>query len=58
MDGKRDLARDLGNRHFEAPRSGIADGQKINSTFALGNDGNALVLAFLFCNFALTSISD
>lgn len=57
--------RDPGNRHFEAPRLGIS--------FALGNDGNdrkfkctgvtglhdslARVLAFQFCNFALTSIS-
>ena len=34
--------RDPGNRHFEAPRSGISDGEKIkiNSTFAFGNDGN------------------
>ena len=35
--------RDPGNRHFEAPRSGISDGGefKINPTFAIGNDGNA-----------------
>ena len=32
--------RDLGNRHCEAPRSGISVGEKfkINSTFAFGND--------------------
>ena len=34
--------RDPGNRHFEASRSGISDGEilKINSTFAVGNDRN------------------
>ena len=36
------MKRDPGNRHFEAPRSGTSDGEKIkiNSTFAFGNDGN------------------
>ena len=34
--------RDPGNRHFEAPRFGISDGQKlkINTIFAVVNDGN------------------
>ena len=34
--------RDPGNCRFEAPRSGISDVEnfKINSTFAVGDDGN------------------
>ena len=34
------MKRDPGNRHFEAPRVGISDGEifKINSTFTVGKD--------------------